>query len=274
MRISVVTPTYNTNPSFLHRAWASLKSQTYTDWEWVVWDDSTLSDTWAQLTGFVADERYDIHLHRSLVHSGVIGQVKRRAFMAAEGDIVLELDHDDELTPTCLEDVARAFANPEIGFVYSDWCEILPDGQSGRYPEGWAFGFGSDYWDEEHQVWVMHSAEINRTTMSHIVSVPNHVRAWRASVYRELGGHDASLPVADDYELIIRTVLATSTHHIPRLLYKQYISPNTTQRQRNDLIQTLVADISSRYSDRLDAHFAKAPDVAKPATRQKKVTSK
>lgn len=253
--ISVITPTYNTDPDVLARTWASLKNQTHKDWEWVVWDDSTRFETWPQVYGFASDERYKVVMHCSHVHSGNIGQVKRRAFMAAEGDILVELDHDDELTPDCLEEVAKAFEDPDVGFVFSNWCEINEQGQSCRYPDGWAFGYGSDYWDENYGVWVMRSPEINRTTTSHIVSTPNHVRAWRASTYRELGGHDPTLPVADDYDLMVRTILYTKWHHIDKLLYKQHINSNTAQRSRNRAIQELVADRADRYGSRLDLKF-------------------
>jgi len=37
-KISVITPTYNTPKNVLARTWASLKAQTFTDWEWVVPD--------------------------------------------------------------------------------------------------------------------------------------------------------------------------------------------------------------------------------------------
>lgn len=253
--ISVVTPTYQTDPDVLARTWASLKAQTHTDWEWVVWDDSTDARVWRQLYGFASDERFRLTAHRSHVHSGRIGQVKRRAFMAAEGDLLVELDHDDELTPDALEVVADTFADPDVGFVYSDWCEILSDGRSGRYPSGWAFGYGADYWSDEHDVWVMSAPEMNRTTLSHIVSAPNHVRAWRASVYRQLGGHDPSLDVADDYDLVVRTALATECVHIPKMLYRQHIGPQTAQRQRNPAIQQHVARLAERYGPALDRMF-------------------
>jgi hypothetical protein len=175
--------------------------------------------------------------------------------MVATGEILVELDHDDELTPNCLEEIASAFNNPQIGFAYSDWCELLGDGKSGKYPEGWAFGYGSHYWSDEYGVWVMKSPEINRQTLSHIVSAPNHIRAWRATTYHALNGHDRSLPVADDYELIVRTALSAEMFHIPKMLYKQHINSNTAQRQRNQLIQTLVAQISNHYSERLDEKF-------------------
>lgn len=251
--ISVITPIYNTPADILARTWASLKAQTFTDWEWVIWDDSTDNEPWRQVYGFCSDERFRISIHRSHVHSGSIGQVKRRGFMVADGDILVELDHDDELTPDALELISKSFSeNPDVGFVYSDWCEILPSGDSGRYPEGWAFGFGSDYWSVEHGVWVMSSPPLNRTTVGHIVSAPNHVRAWRASLYREIGGHNGSLPVADDYELFIRTFIHTKCHHINKLLYKQHIAPVTAQRTRNKEIQERVAIISSAFSSELD----------------------
>lgn len=217
-----------------------------------MWDDTPDESVWRQLYGLAADERYRLVAHRSHVHSGSIGRVKRRAFMAAEGDLLVELDHDDELTPDALAEISAAFDKPEVGFVYSDWCELLASGESGRYPDGWAFGYGSDYWDEQHKVWVMSAPELNRTTLGHIVSAPNHVRAWRASVYRQLGGHDASLTVADDYDLVVRTALETECVHIPKMLYKQHIGAHTTQRTRNALIQVKVKEISAKYSSALD----------------------
>lgn len=253
--ISVVTPLYNTPPHVLARTWASLKAQTFTDWEWVVWDDSTNGDVWRHLWGLAADERFRVVAHRSLVPSGgSVGRVKRRAFMVAEGDLLVELDHDDELLPDALQVIADAFEDDSVGFVYSDWCEIDELGVSCRYPEGWAFGFGSDYWDQEFGVWVMRAPVLNSVTLSHIVGVPNHVRVWRASVYRGLGGHRADLPVADDYDLVLRTVFGTRCVHVPRLLYRQHIGAGTTQRRRNAQIQVLVKEISDFYRGEIEGY--------------------
>lgn len=253
--ISVITPIYETDPDVLARTWASLKAQTWTDWEWVVWDDSHTDRAWNQVYGFCSDERYKIRMFKSHTHSGSIGQVKRWAGMVSEGRIIVELDHDDELTPDAIAEIYNAFRDKNIGFVYSNWCEINPQGESCRYPDGWAFGYGSDYYDEEQGVWVMRSPELNATTMSHIVSAPNHVRAWRASVYRELNGHDPYYKVADDYEFMVRTVLHTETKHIDKLLYKQHISPNTAQRVYNSMIQDLVDSISTYYSEEIKERF-------------------
>ena len=255
--ISVVTTTYNTPADILARTWASLKAQTHTDWEWLIYDDSTTDDVYRQVYGFCADERYTIRYIRPHVPSrGNIGYAKRVAFGAALGDILVELDHDDELTSDALTEIQSAFdTQPDVGFVYSDWCEIMADGQSGRYPQGWAFGYGSDYWSDEHDVWVMQAPDINRITMSHIVSAPNHVRAWRASVYYAIGGHDPALSIADDYDLCVRTALHTEMYRIPQLLYRQHIGLHTQQRQRNALIQELVPQIHDKYRTALDHRF-------------------
>jgi O-antigen biosynthesis protein len=254
-KVSVITPTFNTDSKVLARTWASLKAQTFTDWEWVVWDDSTTDDVSRQLYGFASDERFRLRVFRSHVHSGVIGQVKRWGFMCAEGDILVELDHDDELTPDALAEIVAAFEDESVGFVFSDWCELFPDGTSGKYPDGWAFGYGVSQWLDDLRVWSLGVPVVNADTLQHIVSVPNHVRAWRASVYRGLNGHDASLRVADDFDLIVRTVLVSGWAHIPRVLYRQHISAHTTQRVRNAEIQELVRLIADKYRDRVVGRF-------------------
>lgn len=244
--IAVCTPLYNTPPDVLARTWASLKNQTHRDWTWWVWDDSTNNEAWRQLWGLCADERFRIVPMRGMSNIGVIGEVKRRLMMAADGDILVELDHDDELTPNALAEIDTAM-QPGVDFVYSDWCEINAAGEWCRYPDGWAFGYGDQYQVDGR--WVMRAPEINGTTMRHIVSAPNHVRAWDTHFYRSIGGHDAELPVADDYELCVRTFLNGTIRHIPKLLYKQHIGGHTAQRQRNQLIQQLVAEIEDRYHD-------------------------
>ena len=255
--ISVCTSTYNNTPEQLARVWASLKAQTYTDWTWTVYDDSTLPDTWNILWGLCSDERYKIELFKPHVPSrGNIGLSKHNCFMLAKGDILVELDADDELTPDALAEIQAAFdAAPYAGFVYSNCAELLPQGGSGKYPEGWAFGYGSERWNDKYGVWEMIAPGLNRITLGHIVSVPNHVRAWRTDVYHRMGGHKINLPVADDYELIVRTYLTTRCVHIDKLLYLQHIGAHTAQRQRNALIQELVAQISAEYSDALDLAF-------------------
>jgi glycosyltransferase involved in cell wall biosynthesis len=246
-KISVITPTYNTPKDVLARTWASLKAQSFTDWEWVVYDDSTNPEVARQLYGYQSDERYKLTVWSGLLHSGSIGQVKRVAFMSAQGDYLVELDHDDELTPDALQEIVDVMEQG-ADFCFSDWAEVFSDGTSGRYPEGWGLGFGVDSWNEEHNLWQLSMPTMTSESMRHIVGVPNHVRAWNAKFYRSIGGHDATLEVCDDYDLIIRTFLNGDFQHIPKLLYKQHIGSHTAQRKQNARIQELVPVIYAKYA--------------------------
>lgn len=261
--ISVITPTYHTPPATLLRTYASLLNQVnadgtpFTDWEWVIIDDSDDPDdmTWDSI-GSLADRDSRVKPFKPYRHCGSIGRVKRWGFMVAEGQFLVELDHDDELLPTALHKVQDAFlANPEVGFVYSDWAELFPDGSAGTYPDGWAFGFARTLWHPERGHHYMGTAPINPVTVRHIVSAPNHLRAWRSTTYHEMNGHDVRYEVCDDYQLFVRTFLYTHCLHIPELLYLQHISPHTAQRTRNDAIQRYVAQIAEAYDAAITARF-------------------
>ncbi len=256
--VSVFTPTYRTGER-LARPFQSLLAQTYTNWEWVVYDDSPDDETFDALSALAAAEPR-MRVFRSDRNCGVIGEVKRRLCGLARGGILVELDHDDELTDHCLADLVEAFQTfPEAGFAYSDCAEVYDDGQVAGYPEGWGFGFGSYRWENYRgKIYqVTNYPSINSKTMRHIVGVPNHVRAWRREAYERLGGYRSEVHVADDYEILIRTFLTTRMVHIQRFGYIQYLQRDggNTQRKRNKEIQRLVTLFRERYESEIHARF-------------------
>jgi hypothetical protein len=76
-------------------------------------------------------------------------------------------------------------------------------------------------------------------------------------VYHAIGGHGSEIHVADDYELCIRTFLATRMVHVRRFGYKQYLSREgaNTQRVRNKEIQRLVHAFATRYEEEIHARL-------------------
>jgi hypothetical protein len=66
---------------------------------------------------------------------------------------------------------------------------------------------------------------LNHKTLRHIVGVPNHVRAWRREAYLAIGGHSRALPVADDYDLILRAILKYPAVYVRHMTYIQVIAP-------------------------------------------------
>jgi glycosyltransferase involved in cell wall biosynthesis len=252
--VTVFTPAYRTGNK-IRRPFESLVAQTYKDWEWVIMDDSGDDGETFKMLSELAQKDYRVRVYRADRNSGVIGHVKRDACMLGRGDYLVELDHDDELTPLALEKVVAAYRKyPEVGFVYTDFAECFEDGTPVEYGPGWGFAYGS-YRVEVHnglKYMVSNGPNVNDRTIRHIVAAPNHIRSWRRSTYLEIGGHNNEIHVADDYELMVRTFLKTRMARIPLMLYVQYRNQEgNTHRIRNQEIQRLVRHFSMWYDERI-----------------------
>jgi hypothetical protein len=246
--VTIFTPTYNIGEK-IYRPFQSLKGQTYNNWEWIIVDDSDDGGRTFKILCNLAKKDHRIQVFKPWEHSGVIGRVKNWACRLGNGNILVELDHDDELTDYALDYVLNGFKRfPEAEFLYTDCAEIYENGVSNTYRKGWAFGYGS-YTDVEYKGKFFKSANapnMNAKTIRHIISSPNHIRAWKKSFYESIGGHNKDLHVADDYEIVVRTFLKTRMIRVPKLCYIQYIS-NTAQWARNRDIHRHVRSIRAHY---------------------------
>lgn len=250
--VSVFTPAYKTGEK-IYRPFKSLIEQKYPNWEWVIVDDSDDDGKTFNELQRLAEKDYRIKVYKPGEHSGIIGNVKYEACMLSKGQILVELDHDDELTDYALGSVVEGFNQfPEAGFLYTDCGEIFENGENATYGKNWGFGYGS-YREVEYRGHVYQSSNacnINPKTIRHIVAAPNHIRAWRKDFYVSIDGHLREMHVADDYELVVRSFLNTRMVRVPRMCYIQYIS-QTTQRVRNKDIQRHVRLIRNRYDKRI-----------------------
>jgi O-antigen biosynthesis protein len=246
--VTVFTAAYKTGKKILC-PFHSLQEQKYGNWEWVIVDDSDDGGKTFKMLSGLAKRDHRIQVFKPWEHSGIIGKVKNWACSLANGQLLVELDHDDELTDYALDYVVKGFRQfPEAGFLYTDNAEIYADGTSHTYRDGWAFGYGS-YADVEYHGRRYKSGSagnINAKTIRHIVSTPNHIRAWRRSFYESIGGHNKELPIADDYEMMVRTFLKTRMIRVPKLCYLQHMG-DTTQQSRNKDIHRHVRSIRIHY---------------------------
>jgi len=258
--VSVITPTFRTGDK-IDKPFRSLLAQTYSDWEWILYDDSDDNGETFKRLSALADQDGRIRVYKERKHSGRIGTVKRTACGIARGEFLVELDHDDELTPKALQWIVEAFqVHPEAGFCDTDFAECFEDGTPWQYVQGWGLGYGS-YREEVHggvKYAVCNSPHINAKVIRHIVAAPNHARAWRKSFYDSIGGHHDGLEVADDYALMVETFLHTRMVHIPRFAYVQHRSLDGTVNTtfvRNKEIQRLVRYISMAYDRQIHARL-------------------
>jgi hypothetical protein len=254
--VTVFTPAYKTGKK-IHRPSQSLQGQTYTNWEWIIVDDSDDDGKTFKMLCDLGKMDHRIQVFKPWEHSGIIGKIKNWGCSLGKGHILVELDHDDELTDYALDCVVKGFEQfPEAGFLYTDCAEIYEDGTSYTYRPGWAFGYGS-YSDVEYKGKVYKSANacnINAKTIRHIISTPNHIRAWRKAFYESIGGHNKELHVADDYEVMVRTFLKTRMVRVPKLCYLQHIG-NTAQQVRNKDIFRHVRTIKDHYDRMIHDRF-------------------
>ncbi len=266
--ISFFTPIYNTKEK-LYDTYKSVAAQTYENWEWILMNDSTDGGKTLKIAEDIAkhDPRVKVYDLREK-SGGCIGEVKWRACAMARGYIVAELDHDDLLAVNCAMDLHNAAQkHPECGFFYGDTAEVNEQWENQKYGPGFALGYGN-YREEEYQGKLLspaHQQNINPKTIRHIVGVPNHIRAWRRSTYFEIGGHNRSLTVVDDYELIVRTFLHTRICKIPKLSYIQFLYNNAGGRNTHDLsradIQRRVRTIAEHYKEDIKARFEELGQV-------------
>lgn len=256
-RVSVFTPSHN--PRFLNDAYASLAAQTFADWEWIVLLNGAAKEWRPPAT----DERVCIVRGRGVPKR--VGAAKHAACAEATGDLLVELDHDDTLSTTCLAQVVAAFdANPDAVFVFSDFAQVNED-LSANYNEFNA-AMGWYYTDVEvdgvsyHQC---HSMAPTPHNMAFIWFEPNHVRAFRRSAYEEVGGYNPQLTVLDDQDLMLRLYLAGDFVHIPECLYFQRLHGRNTQVDpaTNAFIQEETVRYYFAYIEQLAAEWSRRRDL-------------
>lgn len=239
MLVSIFTPTHKTD--YLVELYTSIKNQTYQDWERII-----VCNNWAILPEVMLNDKRIVSVRAvEFEENKNIGYRKNKACSMATGEILLEADHDDLLTLDCLEEVVKAFEeNPNVGFVYSDNAKL------GKFvPYNPHYGREMYHHEREgKQLPAMKSLPENPNNLSYIRFLPDHVRAWRKTVYDSIGWHNPWMEVCDDQELLIRTYLATDFLHIPKVLYIYRITwENTSIDKKNQLIQQKTVEIYDQY---------------------------
>ena len=224
---SIFTCAFKTPRDVFMRLYLSLCRQTYPNWNWWILDD-TPNDADGNVEEWVREVNdYRITLIKNVTNHGCIGFNKHLIASACDGDYLVEVDHDDELTPDCLDVLNKAFTEfPETDFVYSDAIEVL-NGKVLLYSEeGTRWGYGEG-WDRHENVMgvdqvVCVSPYITPHSIRSIHLQPNHVRCWTKEFYHKIGGHETSLSVLDDMEILVRTFLYGEMTKVNKVLYIQH----------------------------------------------------
>lgn len=198
--ISILLPVFNPPEKWLVRALESVCEQYYPHWELCVADDaSTAPHVRRVLEDFRRrDERIKVVFRET---NGHISAASNSALELATGEYAALFDHDDELAPHALHEVAAAVnGDPGLVFLYSDEDKIDELGhRSDPY-------FKPD-WNPDLLLGQNYTC---------------HLSVFRRDALAAAGGFRPGYEGSQDWDLTLRVVeklAPAQIRHIPKILY-------------------------------------------------------
>jgi GT2 family glycosyltransferase len=206
--ISVITPSYQPVPEQLREAYESVNSQEMPpgwSWEWVIQGDGEDS----QPEVLPLDRRIFWRTGRR----GGVAITRNLALARARGEVVRNLDQDDQLTPGALaRDIEVLASNPDVGWTTSRVLDLLPDGST----EGF---------DNDPAPGRLEPGEAFHHWLSHDYRLPVHPTTIciRRQLAVALGGWMA-VPGSDDTGLLVAASVVAPGWFTPEvgLLYRKW----------------------------------------------------
>jgi GT2 family glycosyltransferase len=211
--ISIVLPTWNSDTKFLDKAIRSVGAQTYDLWELVITDDASGNDALKLLQrSYEAESR--IRWLEASARMGIAANTNR-GIAAAQGEYLAFLDHDDELAPDALYQIAVSLQGSQYGLLYSDEDRI-EENEFGRCLHHTPFfkpGFDPD--------------------LLRALNYVCHLVVLRRDVVAAVGGLRTGFEGAQDHDLLLRLAVHLSPRdilHLPRVLYHWRVTPGSVSR--------------------------------------------
>jgi len=196
--VSIVTPVYNPEVSWLRSAIESVRGQVYGNWELCLADDGSTKPGVKELMEDYAqrDSRIKVTFAK---RNGGISTASNAALALAAGEFVGLLDHDDVLTPDAVFEVVKLLnERPELDYIYSDEDKMELDGSRVE-------PFFKPDWSPD---------------LLNCMNYVTHFSVYRKSVIDEVGGFRSGFDGSQDYDLTLRVTEKTQhIAHIPWQLY-------------------------------------------------------
>ncbi len=121
-KISVLTPIYNTNPIYLRAMIESILSQTFTDFEFIILNDSPKNTELDTIVKSYQDKRIRYFINEKNLG---IAESRNKLIDLANGEYIAIADHDDISLPNRLELESKYLdTHPHIGAVGGHVIEI------------------------------------------------------------------------------------------------------------------------------------------------------
>ena len=275
MKISVFTPVHKFNDGYLSECAESVflaaKNAFGSKVEWIVLLNGHAIDSYKDistlLSKFVCDS-LDIVLRKSENTNGFIGALKAECCEISSGDILVELDFDDRLTPGSINIILGKMRNGKKYFFSDSWRFLNDNSNAPGYSDyyGWkSYGYTAYHDSDSRYVpdnaFAMASFPALPQYLRRIEWSPDHVRAFRKDAYIQVGGYDKSLEVGDDHDLICRFYLhfgQNGFYQYPGVLYHYRVHGENTSgaSQKNALVQHVVDQNYIKYAEKMFIRWA------------------
>src|SRR5690606_11790335 len=185
----------------------------YPRWELCIADDASPDPRVAAVVREYADRDPRIRFVRREAN-GHISAASNSALALAQGEFVALLDHDDELRPHALLEMAEAIAaGAGLGLVYSDEDKLDAEGR--RYDPYFKPDFDPDLLRGQNYVC--------------------HFTPIRTDLVRAVGGFRKGFEGSQDHDLILRCserLRPEQVRHVPKVLYHWRAIPGSTALSR------------------------------------------
>jgi len=222
--ISLVLPVYATPETWLRRCIDSVLRQAYPHWELCIADDASPGlETGDILREYAArDPRIKLAMRTA---NGHISAASNSALELASGQFVGLLDHDDELRPHALLEMAEAIcADRELALLYSDEDKIDAEGR--RFQPYFKPDWNPDLLLSQNYVC--------------------HFTVIQTDLVRAVGGFRVGFEGSQDHDLILRCaerLAPQRIRHVPKILYHWRAIPGSTAMQRDSKDYAAVAGL-------------------------------
>lgn len=216
-RVSVLTPIYNTNPQYLRECIESILNQTYTDFEFLILNDSPENKEIENIVKEYAKHDKRIKYYKNEKNIGITPS-RNKLLDLARGEYIAIFDHDDISVPERLEKQVKYLdENPDVGVV-SGWLEFFgDDNRILKNPE-------TDL-----------NIKIHLSNDCHIAHTASMIR--KSVLFDNNIKYEEYYTPAEDYRIFARLMDVTHFYNIQEVLvmYRWHHS-NTTQKQTKKML--------------------------------------
>lgn len=117
--VSVILPTYN-RAELIQRAINSVLTQTYSNWELVIWDDGSTDNS-----GEIVNSYHDARIRYFFDTNHGVAYARNRAIEVSQGNYLAFLDSDDEWELDKLDGQVNVMSSfPRIDVLFSDFLNV------------------------------------------------------------------------------------------------------------------------------------------------------